>query len=157
MARRSLSRYPFRRGLAPEIWEPFATLRSEIERIFDEFFGPSPTETAMEVWAPAVDIEETDNEYIIRAELPGMKKEDIKINLQDNTLVISGERKRSFEEKGRTYHRVEMAYGRFERVIPLPAEVDVNKVKATYKDGILTVTLPKKEEAKPKEIEIEVK
>lgn len=142
-------------------WDPFkelASLRDEIEKVFDSFFGRTPHLIEREgYWVPAIDIEETDNEYIVKAELPGMKKEDIKISLTEDSLTISGERKMEKEEKGKTYHRVEMSYGKFQRSISFPSEVKPEEAKATYKDGILTITIPKSEKAKPKEIEIEVK
>lgn len=103
-----------------------------------------------------IDVEETDNEYIIKAELPGVKKNDVKISATEDTLTISGERKIEREEKGKTYHKIEMNYGQFERSIKFPTEVIADKAKATYKDGILTVSIPKSEKAKPKELEIQV-
>ena len=142
-------------------FDPFrdiTSLREEIDRLFDTFFGRTAGITEREVaWIPAIDLEETDDAYIVKAELPGMKKEDIKLSISENALTISGERKMEREDKGKTYHRVEMAYGKFLRTIQFPGEVDPDKAKATYKDGILTITIPKSEKAKPKEIEIEVK
>jgi len=141
--------------------DPFkelTTLREEIDRIFDSFFGRVPAVAEREVaWLPALNLEETDDEFIVKVELPGLKKEDVKIHLTDDSLTISGERKMEKEEKGKTYHRVEMAYGRFQRTITFPSEVEPDKARATYKDGILTITVPKSEKAKPKEIEIEIK
>jgi HSP20 family protein len=89
-------------------------------------------------------------------ELPGMKKEDIKVTLMNNVLTVSGERKHASEEKGRTYYRIERSYGKFQRTLELPSEVVADKAKATYKDGILELTIPKSEKAKEKEIAIEV-
>jgi HSP20 family protein len=94
-------------------------------------------------WTPSVDIGENDNEYVVKAELPEVKKEDIKVNVDDGTLSISGERKVEKEEKGTKFHRVERAYGRFERSFSLPDETDADKITSEYKDGILTVHLPK--------------
>ncbi len=142
-------------------WDPFreiATLRDEMERLFDAFFGRRGTLMEKEyTFVPAVDVEETDNEFIVRAELPGMDKKDIKISVSEDTLTISGERKREKEEKSKTYHRIEMAYGKFTRTIEFPCEVEPSNAKAVYKNGILTITVPKSEKAKPKEIEVEVK
>lgn len=143
-------------------WDPFTdvvSIRDEIDRLFDGFFGRMPSRKPMleGVWAPLIDMEETNEEVLVKAELPGLRKQDVKISLSGDRLHISGERTKEKEEKGKTYHRVERAYGRFERLLTLPAEVEAGKVKATYKDGILHVRLPKAEKAKPKEIGIEVK
>ena len=143
-------------------WEPFRdviSFRDEIDRLFDGFFGRMPVrrEIAQAAWMPLVDFEENKDEYLVRAELPGMKKEDVKISLVGDRLHISGERTKEKEEKGKTFHRIERAYGKFERVLALPAEVDGAHVRATYKDGILDIRLPKSDKTKPKEIGIEVK
>ncbi len=103
-----------------------------------------------------VDITEDDKEYLIKAELPEIKKEDVKITVQNNVLAISGERKYEKEEKDKKYHRVERAYGSFLRSFTLPEDADGSKVAAEYKDGILTVHLPKSEKAKPKSIDVKV-
>ena len=107
-------------------------------------------------WSPLVDIAEDDKEYLIKAELPEIKKEDVKLTVQDNVLAISGERKYEKEEKNKKYHRVERAYGSFLRSFTLPEDADGSKVAAEYKDGILTVHLPKSEKAKPKSIDVKV-
>jgi HSP20 family protein len=107
-------------------------------------------------WSPLVDISEDEKEYLIKAEIPEMKKDDMKISVQDNVLSISGERKYEKEEKGKKYHRVERAYGSFMRSFTLPEDADGSKVGAEYKDGILKVHLPKSEKAKPKAIEVKV-
>lgn len=140
-------------------WEPFkelAALRDEVDRLFDSFFGRLPSIEIERRWMPAINLEETEEEYIVNAELPGIKKEDIELKLTEDGLTISGERKRSKEEKGKTFHRVEMAYGRFQRTLSFPEEVVPDKAKATYKDGILTIRVPKSLRSKPKEIEIEL-
>ena len=139
-------------------WDPFheiSSVRDDMERLFDTFYGRYPRERAEINWAPPLDIEETENGIIIRAEIPGMKKEDIKISLTGDTLCISGERRHEAEQKDRTFHRVERAYGRFMRSLVLPTDVDGSKVKAAYKDGILELSLPKSEKAKAREIAIE--
>ncbi len=140
-------------------WDPWKDLRDEIDRVFDSFFGRYPTVSGEHkvYFIPAIDVEETENEYIVKAELPGLSKEDIKISLRENSVTISGERKKEKEEKGKTYHRVEMVYGKFARTIQLPDEIQPDKAKAEYKNGILTITLPKSEKSKPREIEIEIK
>jgi HSP20 family protein len=141
-------------------WEPFkelVTLRDDMDRFFNSFFGRSLGDNYEGVWAPVVDIEEDKDTFIVKAELPGMKKEDIKISVRGNILSLVGERKYGSEEKNKTYHRIERAYGKFVRTITLPTEVESDKVKAAYQDGILTITLPKPETMKPKEVEIDIK
>ena len=107
-------------------------------------------------WAPVVDISEDDKEYVIKADLPDVKKDDVKISVQDNVVGISGERKYEKEEKGKKYHRIERAYGRFMRSFTLPEDADGSKIAAEYKDGVLQVRLPKSEKAKPKTIEVKI-
>jgi HSP20 family protein len=107
-------------------------------------------------WAPSVDVSETDGEYQIKAEIPDVKKEDVKVTLEDGVLTIQGERKHEKEEKGRKYHRVERSYGSFARSFTLPDLVDEENVKAEFKDGVLSLQLPKSEKAKPKAIEVKV-
>jgi HSP20 family protein len=141
----------------PAIFDPFRdifSLREDMERVFDSMLGRMPQERRELVWAPLMDVEETEDSVIIRAELPGLKREDIKISVAGDNLVISGERKREFETKNRSYHRLERAYGRFVRSVTLPADVDADKTNAVYKAGILELTLPKSAKAKTREIEI---
>jgi HSP20 family protein len=107
-------------------------------------------------WSPLVDITEDEKEYLIKAELPDMKKEDVRLTVENEVLAISGERKFEKEEKGRKYHRVERAYGSFVRSFSLPEDADGSKVSADFKDGMLQVHLPKSQKAKPKSIEIKV-
>jgi HSP20 family protein len=141
-------------------WDPFreiTSLRDEIDRLFDSFFGRQTSMTSREgFWVPAIDVEETDSEYIVKAEVPGLKKDEVKISISNDTLTISGERKMEKEEKGKTYHKIEMNYGKFERTIRFPGEVLADKAKASYKDGILSVSVPKSEKAKVKELEIQI-
>jgi len=141
-----------------QVWEPFrdlVTVRDDVDRLFDAFFGR--TYDDMEnFWRPAIDIEENNGNLMVRAEIPGMKKEEIKVSVKDDVLTISGERSRENETKDKTVHRIERSYGQFRRMIRLPAQVDVDKVKATYKDGVLNVILPKPESMKPKQIEVEI-
>jgi HSP20 family protein len=144
-------------------WNPFKELE-EMEKRLSSFFGHAPTagdggkKEAITVaeWSPLVDISEDDKEYVIKAEIPEMKKEDIKLNVQDDVLTITGERKYEKEEKNKKYHRVERAYGSFIRSFTLPEDADGTKVTAEYKDGMLKVHLPKSEKAKPKAIEVKV-
>jgi HSP20 family protein len=141
-------------------YDPFwgiDSFRQDMDRLFDSFFGSWPSEEYATIWAPALDIEETKDSLIVRAEIPGMKKEDIKIQTVAGSLTISGERKHEVEEKERHFHRVERSYGKFHRMIALPVDVESDKAKASYKDGVLEITFPKSEKAKAREIEIETK
>ncbi len=143
-------------------WEPFGelfSLRDDIDRLFDEYFGKSPEKADGALWYPALDISETEDGYQIEMDVPGIPKDDIKLSLRDNQLTISGERKseKKEESKDKTYHRIERYYGKFQRTIALPNEVDANKIKAEYKDGVLKISLPRAEKSKPKEIKIDVK
>ncbi len=138
-------------------WDPFremVSLRDELDRLFDSVFGRLPRERGETYWAPPLDIEETEDAIVVRAELPGMNKEDIKISLSGDTLTISGERKFESEKKNRTYYRQERIYGKFQRTVTLPAEVEGDKAKASYKAGVLELVLPKSEKSKAKEITI---
>lgn len=140
------------------IWRPFQELRKEVDRLFQEFFGKSyfPERWEGIEWVPSIDVSETEDEIIVKADIPGVKPEDIEINLVDNVLTIKGEKKREKEEKKENFYRVERYYGTFMRSIQIPSEVDVEKIKAQYKDGVLKVTLPKKPESKGKTIKIEL-
>jgi HSP20 family protein len=147
--------------MAKEItkWDPlrdFSNLRSEMERVFDTMLGRYPRERVEGLWAPLVDVEETKDNVIARIELPGIKKEDIKVSLHNNILTISGERKHQTEEKSKTYYRIGRSYGKFQRTVELPSEVVADKAKANYKDGILELVISKSEKAKEKEIAIQV-
>jgi HSP20 family protein len=141
-----------------ETWSPFRELnrlRDEIDRLFDFPMGSSPRSELFGGWNPAVDVYEDKDKFAINAELPGMKKEDIDISMEGNTLCICGERKEEREQRsGAEPRRSERYYGRFQRNLTLPHTVDVNKIEAKYKDGVLSITLPKSEEAKRKQIEI---
>jgi HSP20 family protein len=134
-------------------------MRSEIERMFDEFnsFWPSRREARegrVGVWAPAVDIKETADSFVVSAELPGMNKQDIQVELENNTLSIKGERKFERKDEAENYHFVERSYGSFYRSFALPRNIKGEAISAEYKDGVLQVTLPKSEELKPKKVEI---
>jgi HSP20 family protein len=140
-------------------WDPFRELNVARERMTDLFGnGPWGSEEPMSTttWSPSVDIFETERELTIKAELPGMEEKDIEVRLENNVLMIKGERRFEKEAKKENYHRVEWSYGTFNRSFSLPAFVDETKVKAEYKNGVLKVVLPKKEELKPKEIKISV-
>lgn len=138
--------------------EPFkelTTLQERLNRVFNDLMPSASQSRDSAEWMPAVDIYETKDSINIEVEAPGMKEEDIKINLENNTLTIYGERKFEKKEEGKNYYRMERSYGSFSRSFLLPDNVDVDAIKAKYKDGVLTITLPKKPESKPKEIPIE--
>lgn len=128
-------------------------IRDEIDRFFE-----SPLSRTSEFlgWTPAFDVYEEKDKYIVKAELPGMKKEDINVSLHDGNLIISGERKSETKSEGTEVYRAERYFGKFQRSVSLPPTVAAGKVAAEYKDGVLTVTLPKSEEAKPRQIEVNV-
>lgn len=141
-------------------WDPFrevSTMREDMERLFDSMLGRFPREREQALWAPAVDVEETNEAMIIRAELPGMKREDIKVKVAEDMVTISGERKYETEQKDRTFHRVERAYGSFQRTIVLPVSVQGERAVASYKTGLLELVLPKAERVKAREITVESK
>lgn len=142
-------------------WRPFrdlVTVQDEMNRFFENFLGRplARTEWIEDAWSPSVDISETKDNLIIKAEIPGMKKDDIEISIHDSILTLKGEKKQEKEEKDINYHRIERSYGSFYRSFTLPTSVKADKVKATYKEGVLNITLPKTEEDKPKEIPINV-
>lgn len=142
-------------NLTLDPFEQLSHLRNEVTRLFDSPFATLGQ--GFNAWSPAVDLYEDKDNVIVKAELSGMKKEDIDVSLHEGTLTISGERKSEREEKNGETYRSERFCGRFQRSVLLPASVQGDKVNASYKDGILTITLPKAEEAKPKQIEINVK
>jgi HSP20 family protein len=141
-------------------WTPYRdlmTVRDEMNRVFNDVFGRANTDESAwfsGAWSPPVDIYETDDALVLKAELPGFSKDDINIELKDNTLVIKGERKREDEVKEGGYHRTERVYGAFQRSFMLPTTVDQEKVKAAYKDGVLELRLPKVLAAQPKRIAV---
>jgi len=138
-------------------WSPFeqlSSLREEINRLFETPFSDGGNESEFFGWAPAVDLFEDRDNLVVKAELPGMKKEDIEISLHENSLIISGERKVETDENEGESSRSERFFGRFQRALELPKPVDANNVTASYKDGILTVKLPKTEESKPRQISV---
>jgi HSP20 family protein len=144
-------------------WDPFRDLAGLQERMNDLFDravwrrGTEEEGLAAGAWAPAVDIYETEEKVVLKAELPGLKKEDIDIQVRDNTLTLKGEKKFEKEVKQENYHRVERSYGTFQRSFTLPNIIKQSGIEATFKDGILEVSLPKAEEAKPKQIQVQVK
>jgi HSP20 family protein len=143
-------------------FEPFRdllSLQDRMNRLFDESYRTRSGEEDWALggaWAPAVDVYEQDNTLVLKAELPGVDPKDVDIRIENNVLTIKGERKFDNEVKKESYHRVERAYGTFTRSFTLPNVVDPAAVKAEFKDGVLRVSLPKREEAKPKQIQISV-
>jgi HSP20 family protein len=149
-------------GLTPFGRDPFVAFRREIDRLFDDFFSPASNRASESPgfvrggW-PSIDVDEMENAYKVTAEVPGLEEKDIDVNLRDNVLTINGERRKVREEKeeNRTYS--ERFYGRFHRTIPFATEVDADKVEATFKSGVLTVTLPKNPKAQEKTRRISIK
>ena len=141
-------------------WNPtasFVPYRDPFARLFEGFLGEAvaPSEdVSNRTWMPAVNIRETDPAFFVEAELPGMTKENIDITLENNILKLSGERRFEKDVSEKNYHRVERAYGNFLRTFSLPSEVDAEGVKASFKDGVLTIEIPKAEQAKPRKIAI---
>ena len=141
-------------------WPSFgrlSDLRDEIDRLFDSPLTElTRTSQLLSGWTPALDVFEEKDNFVVKAELPGMKKEDIEVSFHDGSLSISGERKSETKHEDAEVYRAERFFGRFQRTVTLPAPVAVDKVKAAYKDGVLTITLPKTEEAKPKQIDVSI-
>ena len=142
-------------------FEPFRDLltsQREYVRLLKEAFSPmsGETEVSTRSWAPPVDIYETEDAIVLKAELPGIDPKDVEVRVEDNTLYLKGERKYEKEVNEQNYHRIERSYGSFARSFSLPNSISAEKVKAEYKDGLLTLTMPKREEAKPKTIKIDV-
>jgi len=143
-------------------WEPFKDLISIQERmnqLFDDTFSSRPhgaEEFSKGSWSPPVDIYETASNVVLKAEIPGMSQEDIDIKIEDNTMVLKGERKFEKESSDETYYRIERSYGTFVRSFTLPNSVDQGGVRASYELGVLKIVMPKKEEKKPKSIKVQV-
>ncbi len=136
------------RSLMP--WTGTTGLKQEMDRLFDRFFEPQWGEfpAALGEWVPSLDLSETKDAFVVKVEVPGMDPKDIHVSLQENFLTIKGEKKQEKEEKDERYHRVERSYGAFTRSVRLPVAVDGSKVDAAFKNGLLTVTLPKTPGAK---------
>ena len=144
----ALTKYdPFEMAMFPAA--PFRALEDTLNRFFSEPATSRP-------WSPAVDIRETENELVLKADLPEMKLEDLDIRMENGTLTLKGERKFEKNEEDRGYHRIERSYGSFVRAFSLPEYVDAEKISADYKEGVLTVKLPKKEVAKPRAIKVNI-
>ncbi|HET8977134.1 MAG TPA: Hsp20/alpha crystallin family protein [Solirubrobacteraceae bacterium] len=142
-------------------WEPvreLGTIQNEMNRLFNSFFDtPSPANgQALRRWVPAMDLVETETHFVLRADLPGMSEADVNIELEDNVLTISGERKLEHEERRAGYYRVERSSGAFRRSLTLPEGVDASAVKATFDRGVLEVSIPKPEQRIPRKVQISV-
>ena len=143
-------------------WDPFKdllTLQDRMNRLFDESVRnvkPGDEALSSAIWSPAVDIYETDDEVVVKAELPEINQKDIDIQIENNTVTLRGERKFNKETKKENFHRIERAYGSFSRSFTLPSTIDQEKIRADYKDGILKISMPKREETKPKQIKVAV-
>jgi HSP20 family protein len=165
--RKEDKKMPFR-NLVPSLWRktdapvrredehPFFSLQRDMNRLFDDFFrgfdltSVDAAGERFKSFVPSVDVKEDEKEVTVKAELPGMDEKDIKVLLTESALTLNGEKKEEKEDKGKDYYHMERSYGSFRRVIPLPAGIDMKKVKAGFKNGVLTVRLPKTEEAATK-------
>ena len=152
----TMERWRPRWGITP--WRPFRELE-EWERQFDDLFGRPMLQwpTVEKGWMPAVDVFEKDDKFVVKAELPGMKGEDIDVSVVGNTLTIKGEKKTETEVKEEDYYRCERSYGSFHRSILIPSTVDASKIVADFEDGVLEVTLPKAAEVKPEKVKVSAK
>ena len=152
---------PSRRIRSYTVANPFKELfdiQRSLNSLFEENYSKSANEeTALNAWTPTVDIYEDQDAFLLKLELPEVNKEDIKVNLNENVLSISGERRFENEDKRDGYHRVERSYGQFYRSFTLPPNINAEMINAEYKDGVLRLSLPKKEEAKPKAISVNIK
>ena len=144
-------------------WDPFrdlVSLQERMNRLFEDSLSRSKTtdqEMAMGTWTPAVDIFETPELVVMRADLPGVDLKDIDVRIESNTLTLRGERKFLKEAKEEDYHRIERSYGVFSRSFQLPGSIDQTKIAASHKDGVLEVHLPKREDTRPKQIKVDIK
>ncbi len=164
MANRELTPWSGSRGLSPFGGrDPFASFRREMDRLFDDFFAPTsaePRSFASRIGGggfPSIDVDDAGESYQVTAELPGLEQKDIQLDLRDNVLTLSGEKRQEDTQKQGNRTWSERSFGRFERVIPLDAEIDAGKVEAKFKNGVLTVTLPKSRKAQENTRRIEIR
>jgi HSP20 family protein len=139
-------------------WEPvreISSIQSEVNRLFNTFFD-TPVTASERRWIPAMDLVESEDHFVLRADLPGLMQDDVDVELEDRVLTVSGERKAEHEERNEGYHRVERAYGRFSRSLTLPEGVDAEAVEAHFENGVLEVRIPKPEQRKPQRVAINV-
>ncbi len=141
--------------LAP--WRPMkeiSTLRREMDRLWEDFFGRRDILAEEATWVPAIDVSEDKENVLVRAELPGLEPKDVEISLSGDLLTIKGEKRQREEKKEENFHRIETRWGRFSRAVRIPVPVEAEKAEAKFENGVLTIRMPKKEEVKPKQIEI---
>lgn len=142
--------------MAVERWEGATDIQREMNRLFDDFLGrPAMVPTGDRLWVPLADLSETKDDLCITFEVPGVREKEVSVSITGDLLTVKGERKWDKEQK-ESYHRLERVYGKFERSVALPVPIQADKVTATYRDGVLEIRLPKAEEAKPKEIKIDI-
>ncbi len=134
----------------------FGLMNGELDRMINEIFNGGSIVESEANWAPRADVHETDDSFFVQVDVPGIDKNDVKVQFEDNTLTVSGERKYEKSDDDKNYHHVERVYGSFTRTIRLSKDVDAQKISANYKNGVLEITLPKAEEVKPKAIEINI-
>jgi HSP20 family protein len=140
-----------------DVMRELATMQERMNRIWGGGYDRGPDDVTNRGWVPPVDIYETEaREIVLKAELPGLRREDINLTLENNTLTLRGERRRDESVKEDRYHRIERAYGSFSRSFTLPNTTDPGRVRADYRDGVLTIALPLREEARPRQIQVEV-
>jgi HSP20 family protein len=140
-------------------WDPFhnlSTLQDQVNRLFQSSFPARSDNSALTTWAPAVDIYETENELVLKADLPGISEKDLDVRVENNMLTVRGERKFEQQVKEDNYLRVERSYGSFSRSFSLPNTVNTEAIKAEYKNGVLQVVMPKRAESKPKQVKVNV-
>jgi HSP20 family protein len=138
-------------------WDPIReldSLQGDMNRLFDRFFEGRTANGTARRWIPAMDLVETDDHLVLRGDLPGMTQDDVDIEIKDNVLTVSGERKAEHEDQSEGYHRVERSFGSFSRSLSLPQGIDPEKVEANFKDGVLEIRIPKPAEAKPMRVQI---
>lgn len=158
MAEKRSEQVPERQTAGIRPWSPFRDFGWPFGRLFDELLGerwvPWTPATTMGRWTPALDLHENDNAYVVTVELPGAKREDIHVEVHENVLTIRGEKRSERESSSEKRHYVERCYGSFSRAFTLPAGADTDRIQATFKDGVLTVEIPKTEQKKPKQVDI---
>lgn len=140
-------------------WDPFhnlSMLQEQVNRLFDTKFSPNGDSSTLSAWVLSVDVYETENELVIKADVPGATEKELDVRVENNMLTIGGERKFEQEVKEENYLRMERSYGSFHRTFSLPNTVDTQAIQAKYTDGVLTVTLPKRAESKPKQVKVNV-
>jgi len=163
MANRDLTPFGGGRSLSPFARDPFSSFRREMDRLFDDFFIPVEARSftggngaGAAALSHSIDLDETDKAFELTAELPGLEQKDVELTLRDNAIVLSGEKRQERQEGEGGRRWSERSFGRFERVIPLGGDIDPDKIEAAFKNGVLTVTLPKRAEARAKQIDIKV-